>query len=101
MVLPPSSSTRSPFHLREREGGTGTFLHKRKEKNQNCLFFSGGGSIGFFCLFGSTGTEVLFPPTCTCTHMCAYMGSLANMGPRQLELFCQGLSCHFSPSSLA
>lgn len=56
VALPPLSATSSPFHPREGEGGTGTFLHKGKKG----LSFSGGGLVGFFGLSGSSGTEVVF-----------------------------------------
>lgn len=68
------------------------FLHKRKKNS--CLSFSGGGLVGFFCLSGSSGTEVLFSLH-TYTHMyshtyrhtCKHLGSLAALGPPQLEFY--------------
>ena len=77
------------------------FLHSRKKKKQSCLFFSGGGLIGFFCLFGNTGTEVLFFPYTDNTHGHTHRGSLAVLGPTTWGLISAGvLRFHSSPAGL-
>lgn len=81
------------------------FLHKRKKK-QSCLFFSGGGLIGFFCLFGSTGTEVLFFPYTDNTHGLTHihtqtytLGITGCPGPNHLGFnFCWSPEIPFLPS---
>lgn len=52
--------------------GQGLFLHQKKK---NCLFSSGGGLVRFFCLSGSSGTEVLSP-----THMHTSVYTLGIIG---------------------
>lgn len=67
------------------------FLHKRKKNS--CLSFSGGGLVGFFGLSGSSRTQSSLLPTHIHTHVlthihtCKHLGSLAALGPPQLEFY--------------
>lgn len=88
MTLPPSSATSFPFHPREGEGGTGTFLHKRKEKKKQS-FFSGGGLVGFFCLSEAVGLKFSFPYTHTHAHMYT-LGITGQPGPTPAGVFLLG-----------
>ena len=108
MALLPPSAIISPFHLRKGEGETGTFFYTREKKKKSCLFFSGGGLIGLFCLFGSSGTEVLFFPytdthvySHTYKHKRTHLGSLAVLGPTTWGFISAGvLRFHSSPAGL-
>ena len=67
------------------------FLHKRKKNS--CLSFSGGGLVGFFCPLEAAGLKFSSPYTYThmyshtYRHTCKQLGSLAALGPPQLEFY--------------